>query len=242
MIQKSFRRCSIKFWYDIAKNDWLGSSINRGVQAKNIRLMIQNHEKLLQVHFTHQPDDLHKIWRSFNQLKLRYSPNRLSWFIHKYVVSAQIKLMTDPKSYQIFFYRFRTKPAPFSKSFEVVWQRNSIFGRKSHNSLSGWSSISPGKIKFKVEGFCNCFVHMFSTFWPSFSHIDQVVSKKIPENNSKRHVFQLEIAHLWVKFFPRRRNAMKKWLAAVWKEIYRRFWISNQIFDSIYGSRDIAHP
>ena len=32
---------------------------------------------------------------------------------------------------------------------------------------------------------------------------------------------------------------MKKWTTVVWKEIFCRFRISNQIFGSIYGSRDI---
>ena len=47
-----------------------------------------------------------------------------------------------------------------------------------------------------------------------------------------------KIVHFRVKIFHRRWTAMKKWMAAVWKEIYRRFQTSNQIFYSIYGSWD----
>ena len=49
----------------------------------------------------------------------------------------------------------------------------------------------------------------------------------------------IRIGHLCVRFSRRRRAAMKKWTTAVWKEIYRRFRISNQILRSINGSRDI---
>ena len=60
----------------------------------------------------------------------------------------------------------------------------------------------------------------------------QDMIKKIIQNTVK-------IAYLWAKFSPRRRRAMKKWTTVVWKEIFCRFRISNQIFHTIYGSRDI---
>ena len=49
----------------------------------------------------------------------------------------------------------------------------------------------------------------------------------------------LKIDRFQVKFSHGRRRAMKKWMTHLWKIIYRRFRISNQIFRSIYGSRDI---
>ena len=49
----------------------------------------------------------------------------------------------------------------------------------------------------------------------------------------------LKIDRFRVKFSHRRRGAVKKWMAHLWKIILRRFRISNQIFHSIYGSRDI---
>ena len=49
----------------------------------------------------------------------------------------------------------------------------------------------------------------------------------------------MKIGHLWVKFWPWRRHVGKNLKILPGKEIYRRFRISNQIFRSIYGSRDI---
>ena len=80
---------------------------------------------------------------------------------------------------------------------------------------------------------CIHFVSLLTKFHEDLSSscrdIDRGSSKKV-----------MKIDRFRGKITPWRRNAMKKWMAAVWKEIYRRFWISNQIFDSIYGSRDMA--
>ena len=51
----------------------------------------------------------------------------------------------------------------------------------------------------------------------------------------------MKIGHLRAIFSPWRRQVGKNLMRRTGKRIYRRFWISNQIFDSIYGSRDIAH-
>ena len=51
----------------------------------------------------------------------------------------------------------------------------------------------------------------------------------------------MKIGHFLGKITPWRRQVGKNLMRRTGKRIYRRFWISNQIFDSIYGSRDIAH-
>ena len=48
-----------------------------------------------------------------------------------------------------------------------------------------------------------------------------------------------KIAYLWVRFSPRRRQVGKNLMRRTEKEIFCRFRISNQIFHTIYGSRDI---
>ncbi len=48
-----------------------------------------------------------------------------------------------------------------------------------------------------------------------------------------------KIAYLWARFSPRRRRVGKNLMRRTGKEIFCRFRISNQIFGSIYGSRDI---
>ena len=50
----------------------------------------------------------------------------------------------------------------------------------------------------------------------------------------------MKIGHLRAIFSPWRRRVGKNLMRRTGKRIYRRFWISNQIFDSIYGSRDMA--
>ena len=61
----------------------------------------------------------------------------------------------------------------------------------------------------------------------------------MPENCSKKPVFKVKIAYLWVEFSPRRRQVGQNLMRRLGKEIFRTFRISNQIFHSIYGSRDI---
>ena len=53
------------------------------------------------------------------------------------------------------------------------------------------------------------------------------------------HVFEVKIAYVRVKFSPRRRQVGKNLMRRTGKEIFCRFRISNQIFGSINGSRDI---
>ena len=110
----------------------------------------------------------------------------------------------------------------------------SIFGRFLANSgfLSAeWLKVTTSSL---LQLICIHFVSLLTKFHQDLSSscrdIDRKPSKK-----------RMKIGRFLGKIAPWRRNAVKKWLAAVWKEIYRRFWISNQIFDSIYGSRDMAH-
>ena len=59
------------------------------------------------------------------------------------------------------------------------------------------------------------------------------------ENAEKPLKKCMKIGRLWVKFSPWRRRVGKNLMRHPGKEIFRRFRISNQIFGSIYGSRDI---
>ena len=126
------------------------------------------------------------------------------------------------------------KPKKFwSKIFWIIHKFWSILGR----FLANWGFISPEWLKILTSSLlrltCSHFVSLLTKFHQDLSSscrdIDRKPSKK-----------RMKIGRFLHKIAPWRWNAMKKWLAAVWKEIYRRFWISNQIFDSIYGSRDIA--
>ena len=67
----------------------------------------------------------------------------------------------------------------------------------------------------------------------------QHTSSSCQENAQKPFKKALKIGRFRVKFSPWRRGVGKKWMPHLWKEIYRRFRISNQIFRSFYGSRDI---
>ena len=51
----------------------------------------------------------------------------------------------------------------------------------------------------------------------------------------------MKIGRFLGKITPRRRQVGKNLIRQSGKRIYCRFWILNQIFDSIYGSRDIVH-
>ena len=66
------------------------------------------------------------------------------------------------------------------------------------------------------------------------------VSSSCRENAQKPFKKALKIGRFRVKFSPWRRWVGKNPRRHLWKEIYRRFRISNQIFGSISGSGDIA--
>ena len=73
------------------------------------------------------------------------------------------------------------------------------------------------------------------------SKFDQNLSsgcRDIEQRSSKKC---MKIGRFLDKITPWRRQVGKNLMRCTGKRIYRRFWISNQIFDSIYGSRDIAH-
>ena len=67
----------------------------------------------------------------------------------------------------------------------------------------------------------------------------QHISSSCQENAQKPFKKALKIDCFRVKFSPWRRQVGKNLMTHWGKEIYCRFWISNHIFDSIYGSRDI---
>ena len=92
-------------------------------------------------------------------------------------------------------------------------------------------------LRFWPLVFCVWFVVILSRFWPSFMKIFQVVVEILTENHSKKC---MKIGHLRAIFSPWRWRVGKNLMRRTGKRIYRRFWISNQIFDSIYGSRDMA--
>ena len=101
-----------------------------------------------------------------------------------------------------------------------------IWGLLSRNWLKIWTCSL-------LRLICIHFISLLTKF-----HQDLSSSCRDIDRRSFKKV--MKIGRFLGKITPWRRNAMKKWMTAVWKEIYRRFWISNQIFDSIYGSRDIA--
>ena len=72
----------------------------------------------------------------------------------------------------------------------------------------------------------------FINFFKKFSFFEKC---KILQNFGKFW----KIAYLWAKFSPRRRQVGQNLMRRTGKEIFCRFRISNQIFHSIYGSRDI---
>ena len=67
----------------------------------------------------------------------------------------------------------------------------------------------------------------------------QNISSGCRENAKKPLKKCIKIGRFQVKFSPWRRQVGKNLMRRQGKEIYRRFRISNQIFGSIYGSRDI---
>ena len=105
-----------------------------------------------------------------------------------------------------------------------------------------WSIFAYFEAKYLQNGsiwrplvFCGCFISILSHFWPSFIKIFKVVGKKMPKTTQKIHEnwsFSSQIFSLKTK--TRQKSD------ETGKEIYRRFWISNQIFSSIYRSWDIG--
>ena len=79
---------------------------------------------------------------------------------------------------------------------------------------------------------CIHFVSLLTKF-------DQNLSSGCRENAKKPLKKCMKIDRFRVKFSPWRRQVGKNLMRRQGKEIYRRFRISNQIFGSIYGSRDI---
>ena len=79
---------------------------------------------------------------------------------------------------------------------------------------------------------CIHFVSLLTKF-------DRNLSSGCRENAKKPLKKCIKIGRFQVKFSPWRRQVGKNLMRLQGKEIYRRFRISNQIFGSIYGSRDI---
>ena len=79
---------------------------------------------------------------------------------------------------------------------------------------------------------CIHFVSLLTKF-------DQNLLSGCRENAKKPLKKCIKIDRFRVKFSPWRRQVGKNLMRLQGKEIYRRFRISNQIFGSIYGSRDI---
>ena len=68
----------------------------------------------------------------------------------------------------------------------------------------------------------------------------EILKKKIFFRKMQNFRKFWKIAYLWARFSPRRRQVGKNLMRRTGKEIFCRFRISNQIFHTIYGSRDIA--
>ena len=72
------------------------------------------------------------------------------------------------------------------------------------------------------------------------SKFDQNLSSGCRDIEQRSSKSCMKIGHFLGKITPWRRQVGKNLMRRTGKRIYRRFWISNQIFDSIYGSRDMA--
>ena len=68
----------------------------------------------------------------------------------------------------------------------------------------------------------------------------QDLSSSCRDIDRKPSKTRMKIGRFLGKIAPWRRQVGKNLMRRTGKRIYRRFWISNQIFDSIYGSRDMA--
>ena len=109
-----------------------------------------------------------------------------------------------------------------------------FFGRFSDN----WCLLSCEWLKIWTSSLlrliCIHFVSLLTKFHQGLSsgsrYIDQKPSKK-----------RMKIDRFLGKITPWRRQVGKNLMRRTGKRNYRRFWISNQIFDSIYGSWDMAH-
>ena len=147
-----------------------------------------------------------------------------SWKIIDFIVCKgcwmTISIMTERKT------NFTGPPWMIMNS-DSIWVSNKFrFGKYLQIGLWFWHVV-----------FCVIFVSILSHFWPSFEQIYQMVVEILTENHSKKC---MKIGHLRAIFSPWRRRVGKNLMGRTGKRIYRRFWISNQIFDSIYGSRDMA--
>ena len=80
---------------------------------------------------------------------------------------------------------------------------------------------------------CIHFVALLSKLHQNFSSGCQDIEQRSSKSCMKIGCFLDKIT-------PWRRQVGKNLMRRTGKRIYRRFWISNQIFDSIYGSRDMA--
>ena len=115
-------------------------------------------------------------------------------------------------------------------------KKNSIFFR-SKNFLSAepgdFNNGAGTKISSNFD--FNMLTLRIGPFWNFFKKFSFFEKCKILQNFGKFW----KIAYLWAKFSPRRRQVGQNLMRRTGKEIFCRFRISNQIFHSIYGSRDI---
>ena len=109
-----------------------------------------------------------------------------------------------------------------------------IFGR----FLDIWGSISPEWLKIVTSSLlrqtCSHFVSLLTKFHQDLSSSCRDIDQKPSKTRMKIDRFLGKIA-------PWRGLVGENLMWRTGKRNYRRFWISNQIFGSIYGSRDIAH-
>ena len=122
----------------------------------------------------------------------------------------------------------------FSKIFWIIHKFWSIFGP----FLAIRGLISPDWLKILTSGLLHLLsinpVSLLTKFHANLSSrcrdINRKPLKKVHENwPSSSHFFTMKTA------------SRQKSDETSGKKNYRRFWISNQIFDSIYGSRDMEH-
>ena len=120
----------------------------------------------------------------------------------------------------------------FTKIFWIIHKFWSILDR----FLAIWGLISPDWLKILTSGLLRL---ICSHFISLLTKIHEDISSSCRDIDQRSSKSCMKIGHFLGKITPWRWGVRKKWMTHLWKEIYRRFRISNQIFRIIYGSRDI---
>ena len=121
----------------------------------------------------------------------------------------------------------------FSKNFWIIHK----FWPTLVDFCQLWGQISPDWLKLLASGLLRLlYIHFVSLLTKFHQNLQSGWQENVPKILKKC----MKIGHFRVKFSPWRRKLGKNLMRRTGKEIYRRFWISNQIFSSIYRSWDMG--